>query len=191
VSEEENKEAARVLSSALRAQMWGGNVAMAKDAWKNQPNYKIGGGTLNEYEFNQQHGALTEQEHAHLPGQSQGQTGDVSVELSSGENDPNESPEAQRIHRMMEAAREKVARRGGGQKASGAKKPAAAKKAVKKSAAKSATKSAAKSGAKSSAKKSGAGKGVAKRASGAKRAVAKKGGAKKFAGAKKRGARRR
>jgi hypothetical protein len=188
---------------------------MAKDAWKNQPNYKIGGGTLNEYEFNQQHGALTAQEHAHLPGQSQEQPGNESVEAARDETDPNESPEARRLRLVTEAAHEKVVRRGGGQKASGAKRPKAAKKAVKRSGAKGVAKSAKQSGAKGGAKKSVARKGASKKSSGtkktgAKRSSAKKGsegagsrgaakgarssgkvGAKKSAGAKQRGARGR
>jgi hypothetical protein len=188
---------------------------MAKDAWKNQPNYKIGGGTLNEYEFNQQHGALTEQERAHLPGQSQGQPGNESDEPAQGENDLGESPEARHIRLVTEAAHEKVVRRGGAQKTSGAKKPKAAKKAAKKSAAKGVAKSAKRSSAKGGAKKSVARKGAAKKSSstkksGAKRSSAKKSGkgagsrgtakgarssgkagAKKSAGAKQRGARGR
>ena len=35
---------------------------MPKDPWKNQPNYKIGGGQLNEYDFNQSHGELSKEE---------------------------------------------------------------------------------------------------------------------------------
>jgi hypothetical protein len=133
---------------------------MAKDPWKNQPNYKIGGGTINEYEFNQQHGALTEQEHAHLPGQPQGPTGNEPDESPEDENGSGESTEALRIRRMMDEAREKVARRGGGRKASGASKNTAKKSGAK--------------GAKKSGAKSGAGKGATKRSSGAKKSGAKK-----------------
>ena len=35
---------------------------MPKDPPRNQPNYKIGGYHLNEYEFEQNHGAITEEE---------------------------------------------------------------------------------------------------------------------------------
>ncbi|MCA1817805.1 MAG: hypothetical protein LC746_15700, partial [Acidobacteria bacterium] len=73
---------------------------MAKDAWKNQPNYKIGGGQLNEFEFNRQHGALSEQERkSHLPGQPQGEGG--TPELPWDETDPASSPEAERVRRLM------------------------------------------------------------------------------------------
>ncbi|MDQ3907374.1 MAG: hypothetical protein M3268_03415 [Acidobacteriota bacterium] len=157
---------------------------MAKDPWKNQPNYKIGGGQLNEYEFNRQHGALTEQEHSHLPGQPQGQAGEAATDAQPAEGDPNESPEARRIRELMEEVHEKVVRRGGAQKTAGAKKSGAPKKAAKKSSVRRATKSASKGAAKSGAKKPGGG--APKRASGAKKsgARASSGGAKK-GGAKK------
>jgi hypothetical protein len=163
---------------------------MAKDAWKNQPNYKIGGGTINEYEFNQQHGALTEQENAHLPGQGEGATPDAPWD----DADPAASPEAQRIRRLTEEAHEKVERRkrkaGGTQPATrpagagraaqtsgGGSKTSGAKKSAEKAAAKtSAKKSAAKSSAKGATKKSGGAK-----KSGAKKSGAKAGGARKSA----------
>ncbi len=166
---------------------------MPKDPWKNQPNYKIGGGQLNEYEFNQQHGALTEQEHSHLPGQPQGVAGEAATDATPTEGDQNESPEARRIRELMEEVHEKVARRRGAQKSAGAKKPGgakkgaqssgASKKSAKKSPAKGATKSAGKGATKASAKggtKKSA-KGAGSRSSG--KAGAKKSG-KKSAGAK-------
>ncbi len=36
---------------------------MPKDPARNQPNYKIGGGQLNEFEFAQNQGAMTTAEH--------------------------------------------------------------------------------------------------------------------------------
>lgn len=175
---------------------------MPKDPWKNQPNYKIGGGQLNEYEFNQQHGALTEQERSHLPGQPQGQAGEAATDATPTEGDPNENPEARRIRELMEEVHEKVARKQGGRKSVGAQKSSAKKppatganksaaKGGKKVAAKGAAKSAAKGGAKSGAQKSGAGKGSAKKSSGAKKSGARgaaKGGAKKSATKKSAGA---
>jgi len=35
---------------------------MPKDPPRNQPNYKIGGYHLNEYEYEQNHGAITDEE---------------------------------------------------------------------------------------------------------------------------------
>ena len=40
---------------------------MPKDPARNQPNYKIGGDHLNEYEFEQSHGQMTKQEKEHYP----------------------------------------------------------------------------------------------------------------------------
>jgi DNA end-binding protein Ku len=168
---------------------------MAKDAWKNQPNYKIGGGTINEYEFNQQHGALTEQEHAHLPGQGEG----GATEVLWDETDPSASPEAQRIKRLMEEARVKAERRRrkaggakqgepatpgrGGAKASGAKK-SAKKSPAKESAKKPAAKGAAKGAAKPAAKKTGGAKKTGAKAGGTRQS-AKGGAAAKKSSAKK------
>lgn len=144
---------------------------MPRDPWKNQPNYKIGGGQLNEYEFNRQHGALTEQEKQPFEFQEQ----ERELPDESGATD-----EAGRVRRLMEEAHEKVERRQGARATSGAKKSGTQKSGArksggaKKSAARTAKKGAAKKGAKKSgsAKKAGAKRVGAGKSSGAKRAAA-------------------
>jgi hypothetical protein len=151
---------------------------MPKDPRRNQPNYKIGGAELNEFEFSRQHGALTEQEKTHLPGQTRGEG--ATPEPPWDDADPTASPEAERISQLIEQAHAEVVRRRGKgddtQKAKPARKSAA--KGMKKGGAKGATK---KSGAKSS--------GTRASSSGAKRGAAGKGGAKKGGAGKKAGAR--
>src|SRR5215212_2764631 len=105
---------------------------MPKDRAEVQDQYKIGGGFLNEYEFNQSKGEYEEQTH---------QTpDDAPVEGLRGAAEPG-LPEnvAERIRQVEERAHEIVERRrakqgGGAQKGAGksAKKSApAAKKAAK------------------------------------------------------------
>lgn len=168
---------------------------MPKDRAEVQDQYKIGGGSLNEYEYGQSKGEYEEQ--------AQQAPGDAPAEGLRGAAEPG-LPEnvAERIRQVEERAHEIVERRrakqGGGAQKSAAK--AAKKGAAKASAKKGAGKpggaqraGAAQGGAKGSAKKGGAAKkGAAK--GGAKKAAAKKGAAKKGAagkgGAKKGGARR-
>jgi hypothetical protein len=40
---------------------------MPKDPTRNQPNYKIGGSHLNEYEFDVNKGQITKEEEEHFP----------------------------------------------------------------------------------------------------------------------------
>ena len=40
---------------------------MPKDPTRNQPNYKIGGSHLNEYEFDLNKGQITKEEEEHFP----------------------------------------------------------------------------------------------------------------------------
>ncbi|MCA1614263.1 MAG: hypothetical protein LC800_09025 [Acidobacteria bacterium] len=161
---------------------------MPKIPARNQPNYKIGGGELNEYEYNQQHGQLTTEERNpfELP-QAQaggGEEGEAALPQS-----PQEA-EAERIRQVMEAAQRKAqaGRKGGKATVSGVHPPAAAaeggaksgggKRAAKKSAKKSAKKLAA-------AKKAGGAKESAAKKSAAKKSAAKKAAARKPTGAKK------
>src|SRR5215210_4203441 len=104
---------------------------MPKDRAEVQDQYKIGGGSLNEYEYEQSKGAYEEQTH---------QTpDDAPVEGLRGAAEPG-LPEnvAERIRQVEERAHEIVERRrakqGGAQKGAvkSAKKPApAAKKSAK------------------------------------------------------------
>jgi hypothetical protein len=128
---------------------------MPKDPARNQPNYKIGGSHLNEFEFNQQHGAMTEEERHPFPGQHE-------TPGLPGEEAPQET-EAERVARLMEEARAIVAKRRGARGSSGAKKSGAAKKPA---------------GAKKSGAKPDAGKGAAKKSPGAKKGTTKRGAAK-------------
>lgn len=156
---------------------------MPKDRAEVQDQYKIGGGQLNEFEFDRSKGEMEEQEHQTPEG--------APVEGLRGAAEPN-APQnvAERIRQVEERAHEIVERRrakqsGDAAQKSGAKKSAkkSAKKAVKKSGGKSAKKSAKSA---KSAKKSPAKTGATKKGGAAKKGGAKKGGAKK--GAVKRGA---
>lgn len=158
---------------------------MPKDPARNQPNYKIGGGQLNEFEFAQHQGEMTAAEHERFQGQQ-----------AAGADDAAPQTEAERIRQLMADVHEKVARRkqkqaggaaaqpnarpprnapkkaGAKAKATGTKK--AAKKAVKKTAKKGAKKSGGEKRAASAGKKSGASK-----QSGAGKQSASKRGARK------------
>ncbi|HZG52502.1 MAG TPA: hypothetical protein VEZ40_10235, partial [Pyrinomonadaceae bacterium] len=70
---------------------------MPKDPTRNQPNYKIDGGHLNEYEFNQSHGAITEDERNRFGDQQR----------QSGEQFDAPQTEAERIQQLMEDVRER------------------------------------------------------------------------------------
>ena len=168
---------------------------MPKDRAEVQDQYKIAGGSLNEYEYEQSKGEYGEQSHQAPEG--------APVEGLRGASEPG-LPEnvAERIRQVEERAHEIVekrrAKQGGGagkaaakKSAKGATKAAAAKKgaakkgggkgaAAKKGAAKKAVKGGAKKGAakKGAAKKGGGKKGAAKKGA-AKKATAKKGGARR------------
>src|SRR5919112_1625572 len=151
---------------------------MPKDPAENQDQYKIQGGFLNEYEFNQGKGEMEEQAHQ-VPD-------DAPVEGLRGAAEPG-LPEnvAERIRQVEERAHEIVERRRAKQRGGAGQ---AAGQSAKKSA--QASKKAAKGGAKGSAKK-GAAKGSAKK--GAAKGSAKKGGVKgaaKKGSAKKAGAKK-
>lgn len=143
---------------------------MPKAPTRNRASYETGGGQLNEFEFQHNQEAMAEEERERFER--------LEAERREGEvAEAGPQSEAERIHQMMEAAHEKVARRKaktatGAQKASAAGKSTAAKK-----------KGAAK---KAAAKKAAVKKAPAKAATPAKPA-AKKGGTKK-SGTKKGGA---
>jgi valyl-tRNA synthetase len=126
---------------------------MPKDRAEVQDQYKIGGGSLNEYEYEQSKGAYEEQSHPTPEG--------APVEGLRGAAEPG-LPEnvAERIRQVEERAHEIVERRRA--KQGGA---AASKGAAKKSAGKAAAKKPAKAGAKKAAagKKGAAKKGGARR----------------------------
>jgi hypothetical protein len=155
---------------------------MPKDPKRNRSYYDIGGGDINQFEFQHNQTAMAEEERARfeqLEAERQG--------IEALESAPQ--TEAERIAQMMEDAREKVARKKAKQShqgadyqapSGGAKKSAPARKATQKK-----STAARKSGA---AKKGGvaAKKGAAGKAAPSKRAAPAKAGAKKAAtGAKK------
>jgi hypothetical protein len=175
---------------------------MPKDKSEIQDQYKIEGGFINEYEFNQSKGEMEEQEHQTPEGGH--------VEGLRGADEPN-APQnvAERIREVEQRAHEIVERRrakasGGAASKGGAGKVSmkqqnaenmAAGKASKKSAKKSSKKSAKKSSKKSSKKapatkgsKAGAGKKGASKSAGKKSGGSKKGAASKKSGTKKGGA---
>ncbi len=89
---------------------------MPKDPWKNQPNYKIGGGQLNEYDFNQSHGELSKEESD--PFAQQGLENPAQAEGEAAPQSPQEA-EAERIRQVIETAQRKAqAGRKGGKKSS-------------------------------------------------------------------------
>ena len=124
---------------------------MPKDKTENIDRYKVRGGQFNDYQIQKDELALVQDD--------QDRAG---VRLREGEWPEQGRPqdEAERIQRMMEEAREKVARKkaklaGKGAAGKGATKKAAAKKGATR---KGAAKPAAKKAAKKSAAKKGAGK---------------------------------
>jgi hypothetical protein len=170
---------------------------MPKDRAEVQDQYKIGGGSLNEYEFNQGKGEMEEQEH-------QTPEGGYVAEGLHGADEPN-APQnvAERIREVEQRAHEIVERRrakaGAGKSASKSAKSAgksagktakkSASKAAGKSAKKAAKKPAASKGSKSGAGKKGTSKSAGKKSGGAKKGAGKAAG-KKGAASKKGGARR-
>src|ERR1700750_2696927 len=109
---------------------------MPKDKTDVQEQYKIGGGSLNEYEFNQEKGEMEEQEH---------QTPESGyTEGLRGADEPNEPHNvAERIKQVEERAHEIVERRrakvsGGAGKSSKKSSKKAAGKSPKKAAKKAA-----------------------------------------------------
>ena len=109
---------------------------MPKDPTRNQPNYKIGGSHLNEFEYARNQGAMTEAEHERfLQQQGERQAGE--------EGRPAPQTEAERIQQLMTDVHEQVERRKaraqGGAAKKGAKKKAGAR-ATKRTGAKAAKK---------------------------------------------------
>jgi hypothetical protein len=181
---------------------------MPKDKSEIQDQYKIEGGFINEYEFNQSKGEMEEQEHQTPEGGH--------VEGLRGADEPN-APQnvAERIREVEQRAHEIVERRrakasGGAASKGGAGKVSmkqqnaenmaagkAAKKAAKKSSKKSpaeaarksskksAKKAAASKGSKTGAGKKGASKSAGKKSGGSKKGSAEKGGTKKGGASKK------
>ena len=172
---------------------------MPKDRAEAQDQYKIGGGSLNEFEFDQSKGEMEERERQTPEG--------AHAEGLHGAEEPN-APQnvAERVRQVEERAHEIVERRrrkqstGGAASKGGAGKASlkstnaenrAAGKAAKsgsKSAAKSVKKSAGGKGSKADAGKKGASKSAGKKSGGAKKAASKgsKKGAAKGGGSTKR-----
>src|SRR2546423_12870635 len=99
---------------------------MPKDPARNQPNYKIGGGHLNEFEYARNQGAMTEAEHERF---QQQQAERQAVEAGAEQAAPQ--TEAERIQQLMADVHERVQRR----KASATSaRPVARKGGAKKSA---------------------------------------------------------
>jgi hypothetical protein len=161
---------------------------MPKDPVRNQPNYKIGGGQLNEFEYARNQGAMTEAEHERFQQQQ--------AERAAGEESGAQSApqtEAERIRQLMADVHEKVERRKQKAHTAAPTRPAARKGSARKSASRvgakegaqkgGAKKSAVKAGAKKSAARAGASKtaskaGAKKRAPGAVKQSGTKGGGK-------------
>ena len=148
---------------------------MGREQMRNLETFKVGANEVNEFEYQQHQGELTEQLEHHGDQQNQ---------------DTPPLTEAERVEQIMADAHEKVEerkRRGTssyGKKRPAAKKPAA-KKATKKSAAKKSTRKAAtkKVAKKSAPKKAAASKSAAKK-SGTRKSASKKSATKKSASRK-------
>ena len=157
---------------------------MPKDPTRNVDRYKIGGGHLNEFEFQKNQGAITEEERDRFARQEEERR------LREGETAPAPpQDEAERIRQLVEAAREEAQRNiEKREKQAAATAPPRSGRAGKAAKSKRATsKSAAgakKSGAKKTTKKSGTKKRGAKKTAAKKRAggTAKRGAAKRAAG---------
>jgi hypothetical protein len=177
---------------------------MPKDPTRNITHYQIQGGHLNEFEFNQSHGEMTEEERERFErreAERLSQAGDDEATLSEGPE-----TESERIHRMMEDARakaEKNLRRKGKQAAKSSpigasrKRDAKAAKKSRKGAAKTVAKKTTAKRSAGGAKKRAAGKTAAKKSTRKAGAAGKRSAAKSVggrgagkAGAKKSGARR-
>jgi len=148
---------------------------VGREQMRNLETFKVGANEVNEFEYQQHQGELTEQLEHHGDQQNQ---------------DTPPLTDAERVEQIMADAHEKVEerkRRGTssyGKKRTAAKKPAA-KKATKKSAAKKSTRKAArKMVAKKSAPKKAAAKKSAAKKSGTKKSATKKTGTKKSASRK-------
>jgi hypothetical protein len=148
---------------------------MPKDPKRNRSNYDIGGGDINEFEFHQNQGAMTEEMRARFE-QSETQR------MEGGDAEP--MSEAERIAQLMEAVREKVARKKGKQSSGGGQ----TLKAGQTLGADGSPLAGVKRGASIARKKGGAKKGAARKASAGK-SSSKKGGGKK-SGSKKSGAKK-
>jgi hypothetical protein len=162
---------------------------MPKDRAEVQDQYKIGGGSLNEYEFDRSKGEMEEQERQSPEGTpAEGLHGaaesnapqNVAARIRQVEERAHEIVERRRAKQSGSTARTGSAQKGAGkaaqksaQKSSGASKKASVKKAGKASA---------KTGG--AAKKGGAKKGGAKKGS-AKKVAAKKGAAKRSGGSRR------
>ena len=148
---------------------------MGREQMRNLETFKVGANEVNEFEYQQHQGELTEQLEHHGDQQNQ---------------DTPPLTEAERVEQIMADAHEKVEerkRRGTssyGKKRPAAKKPAA-KKATKKSAAKKSTRKAAtKKVAKKSAPKKAAARKSAAKKSGTRNSASKKSATKKSASRK-------
>lgn len=150
---------------------------MPKDRAEVQDQYKIGGGSLNEFEFDRSKGEMEEQEHARPEGGH--------AEGLRGAAEPN-APQnvAERIRQVEEAAHEKVERLRAKRGAGRATKKGASKKGAKRDTGKGAKKSAKGAPKKGAAKSTGG-----RKSSGAKGASAAR-NVKRAAGAKKGGAKK-
>ncbi|HEX8179533.1 MAG TPA: hypothetical protein VF525_08320 [Pyrinomonadaceae bacterium] len=141
---------------------------MPKDPTRNQPNYKIGGSHLNEFEYARDKGAMTEAEHERFQ-QQQAEAGDAAQAAPQ--------TEAERVQQLMSDVHEQVQRRKEKQSASAAQ-PAGRKGGARKPGGQTSAKSADKASA--GRKSAGAKKGAAQ--AGTKQGAGKQGGAKSAAG---------
>jgi hypothetical protein len=66
---------------------------MPKDPTRNQPNYKIGGSHLNEYEFDLNKGQITKEEEEHFPRSKQENAADA--EDAGADDETNQKSNAQ------------------------------------------------------------------------------------------------
>jgi hypothetical protein len=152
-------------------------MAKEKNLGKLKSRFEVRGGLINEYDFNQNQGAIAEEEHSRFARREEENA------LREGEAEPAPQTEAERVEQLMTAAREKAEKnlkkkeKQSGAQASQAKARAggAQKKAAKKGTGGAKTNAGKKAGggkpakpAKKAAGKSGVGK------SGGKKSVAKK-----------------
>ena len=192
VGKNEYKDASRWLSSAAfeftdkeEEKMPKGNPGRLKD------RFEIRGELVpNEYEYQQQHGEMTEQEHENFPS-AEGEGGAPEAVSSPQEHRAAQIAQIEaRAHEIVERRRAKQSKRAQSRASKGGTRKGARKSATKRSAAKKGL-AAGKRRASGVAKKSAAKRG-AKKSSAKKKPSAKKSSGKKRAGkSKKAGARRK
>jgi hypothetical protein len=157
-------------------------MAKEKNLGKLKSRFEVRGGIINEFNFHQNQGAMTEEDRDRFARQEE------ETALREGEGAQQPQTEAERIEQLMAASHEKAeknlrkkekqsgAKKSAGKKGAGKKSAVGAKKSTGKKAAAKKTTKPGKGPAKKSGGKSAAGKGGGKKSATKKSAAKKQGG---------------